>query len=330
MLKDFVLHLFLIILAGQLVTGCSTMRTEFYRGETKHLYHKGTESYKQGNYQEARSTFEKIVDLDPDYGPAHAALGNLAMIAEDYPSALTHYRTAIKYDPELKEEILPLLLTSIRHKARQPLVEQNIDLNKIHKLLLDEKLSILEELLQKDIPLQLLASDTISLTPGKLAELRRKTEDLAPTITGSVRLRLFLGHILFLSRINDPLTIELLKRTVKEAGKQEQQEIYLLLGRLHERTGKKNQAVNNYLAAVRNGLPMAEAAPFLARIYQVDIATVMPLKATKKEPVKIPEPVEITLPSISSTSSTSFSPQTNTEPENNSNRTQDSLQLKYR
>lgn len=295
----------IIIFLFQILTGCSNVRTEFYREETKHLYTTGIELYKQGSYQEAQSAFVEVVELDPDYGPAHAALGNLAMIREDYQEALEHYRTAIEYDPELEEELLPLLLASTQHQVRQPLVDANVDLDKIHKLLLDENLSELEDVLKKDVPLQLLASDTISLTPGKLAELRRKAEDLSPTIDGSVRLRLFLAHILFQSETNDPLTIDLLNRIVDNSSKQEQQGIHLLLGRLHERTGDPDQAVNDYLAAVNAGLPMSEVAHYLARIYKVDIATIMPEKAVKSDPAPPPKIVSF---SVSATSSVSFFP----------------------
>ena len=64
--------------------------------------------------------------------------------------------------------------------------------------------------------------------------------------------------------------------------------------------------MNDYLAAVKAGLPMAEVAPFLARIYKVDIATVMPPETKKPEPRRQPEVVEFTLPQTHSTVSTIF------------------------
>ncbi len=115
-------------MCGLLFTGCTQLRTEFYRNETGHLYTVGCTLYSQGDYQAAREVFEELITLDPDYGPAYVSLGNLAMIDEQYEQACDYYERAIAHDPELEKDILPFLAVSTMHRERKPLVDRGIDL----------------------------------------------------------------------------------------------------------------------------------------------------------------------------------------------------------
>jgi tetratricopeptide (TPR) repeat protein len=275
---------FLILLAA-LFSGCASLRTEFYREETRHLYESGCRSYKQGDYDAARIAFSSIVELDPDYGPAHAALGNLAMIGEDYEQAYEHYQRALRHDPELRGELLPLVMISDTHTARRPLIEAGVELADVYPLVMDEKFAELQKLLgQKDLPLELLATDSLSLTPGRIGELRQKAAELAPEASGPAPYRLFLCYLLFYSADYDQICLRLLDDLTLEASGPLVQQAHVLAGRLRERLGDKKGARDGYLAAVNAGLPMEAVAHHLARLYLVDIKTILPTRQEGREP----------------------------------------------
>ena len=276
-------------------TGCAQVRTEFYRNETKHLYQAGCESYKQGEYENARTLFDAVIQLDPDYGAAYAALGNIAMIEEEYSKASEHYRLALLHDPELEQDLALLMAASQTYALRQPLAEAGVGLADIYSLLMEGNLQDIETLLLKDVSLELLAKDTVGITPGQLGELRLKAAEYATTDQGSVRFELFIAYVLFHSQKHDQLTHNLLVELTKKESTT-RQEAYVLLGRLYERIGKRNSAVKAFLAAVDAGKPLPEVAHFLARIYKVDIATVLPQRQTMQTARKEPVAVEIALP----------------------------------
>ena len=48
---------------------------------------------------EAISNYSKVLDLEPDYAPAHINLGTLYYNQSDYELAEEHYRKAIECDP---------------------------------------------------------------------------------------------------------------------------------------------------------------------------------------------------------------------------------------
>ncbi len=260
------------------LSGCAHLRTEFYRDETKHLYETGCQFYKQGDYENSRTLFEETVSLDPDYGPAHAALGNLAMIREEYENAYNHYQQAISCDPELRKELLPFLMVSNMHKVREPLTKAGVDLAKIFPLFMADKKEELQLLFEEDLPIELLAKDSVSLTPGQLAELHQKASEVALYLPKSSSYRLFVSYLLFNSERFDQITGKLLGSIIRSTEGDQLQDAYVLLGRLHERMGDNNEAVDAYLAAVDAGKPLEDVAHYLARIYQVDIAKVIPEK----------------------------------------------------
>ncbi len=277
------------------LVACAPLRSEFYRNETKALYEDAVRHYKEGDYDRARRSFEKVIQLDPDYGPAHAALGNLAMIEEDYDRAVASYQEALRQDPELEVELQPLLLTAESYQRQAPLIEAGIHLGQVYALVMEEDLATLNRRITPELPLELLASDPLNITPGQLGELRLKITELAAGAELSDATRLLFAYILFPDGGLDKTTTALIAAITKGSEPQVRQQGFILLGRLKERAGYNNDAVDAFLAAVEAGSPIPEVAHHLARLYGVDIATVLPVK----EPVKTirrppPDPVLFT------------------------------------
>jgi tetratricopeptide (TPR) repeat protein len=283
----------LVLLLQTILFSCSGLRTEIYREETRHRYNQACKLYKQGDYQTARSELETIIGLDPYYGQAHAALGNLALIGEDYPSALIHYQAAVAVDPELEAELRRLFMVARAHKEREPLQKAGVGLDQMYSLIMADRTAEVEALLDQDIPLQLLANDSMGITPGKLGELQHKIAETADPLMGSVRYRLFLGYLLFFGHIDDALATAMIQSVLDEVSGRDRQEAWVILGQLHERRGKANEGVDAYLAAVDAGLPMTEVAHHLARVYRVDIESILqPIEepaddAVSQEPMRI-------------------------------------------
>jgi tetratricopeptide (TPR) repeat protein len=282
-----------LILIILFVQACGSLRTELYREETLNRYQGACKLYKEGDYAGAGEGFEAVLSMDPDYGPAHAALGNLDLISENYPGALAHYREAIAVDPELEPDLQPFMMVAQAHKERAPLKEAGISLNQLYPLIMGDRRAEVEALLAEDIPLRLLANDTMGITPGLLGEMRQKIAETADTLTGSVRYRLFAGYLLFFGQTDDDLAEALISGAADEAADRERQQALVVLGQLHERRGDPNAAVDAYLSAVESGLAMTEAAHHLARVYRVDIETILPPKDTAEEETRATEPVGI-------------------------------------
>jgi Tfp pilus assembly protein PilF len=258
------------------IQACSSFRTELYREETLHRYREACKCYQRGEYEAARTGFENVIAIDPEYGPAHAALGNLALIGENYSGAMAHYRAAVAVDPELETDLQPLIMVALAQLARAPLEQAGTSLAAIYPLMMEARMAALEDLLAKDISLPLLARDTLGITPGRLGELQQKAAALADPMRGSIRLRLFLGYLLFAGRIDDALATAMIVGAVAEAERRDQKEAYIVIGQLYERQGAANAAVDAYLAAVGAGLPLTAVAHHLARIYQVDMESILP------------------------------------------------------
>ena len=288
-LKRFVGLLLMIFF----VQACGSLRTELYREETLHRYQGACKLYKAGDYAGAGEGFEAVVAMDPDYGPAHAALGNLALIREDYPGAVAHYRKAIAVDPELEPDLQPFIMVAQAQEERAPLREAGVSLNQLYPLIMGDRRAEAETILEEDIPLRLLANDTMAITPGRLDEMRQEIAETADPLTGSVRYRLFGGYLLFYGQTDDDLAAALICGAADEAAGRERQEALVVLGQLHERRGDPNAAVDAYLAAVDAGLPMTDVAHHLARVYRVDIETILPPKNAGGEETAPSEPMGI-------------------------------------
>lgn len=272
---------------------CSILRTELYREETRHRYQGASKLYRSGDYGAAGTGFQEVIAMDPVYGPAHAALGNLCLIRQDYPGALAHYRQAIAADPELEADLQPFIMAALAHEDRTPLQEAGISLNQLHPLIMGDRLAAMEAVLDRDIPLRRLANDSMGITPGRLGEMQQKIAETADPLTGSARWRLFAGYLLFFGQTDDDLAAALIGGAADEAAGRERQEALVVLGQINERRGDPNAAVDAYLAAVDAGLPMTDVAHHLARVYRVDIATILSPKDIEAEETVPPEPVGI-------------------------------------
>ena len=285
--------LVLVIFLLALLWSCSGLRTELYRKETLHRYQGACKLYKEGDYAGAGEGFEAVIAMDPDYGPAHAALGNISLIQEDYPGALSHYRQAIAADPELEADLQPFIMVAQVHKERAPLKAAGVSLNQLYPLIMGDRMAEVEAILKEDIPLRLLANDTPGITPGRLGEMRQKIAETADPLSGSIRYRLFAGYLLFFGQTDDDLAAALIGGAANEATGRERQEALVVLGQLHERRGDPNGAVDAYLVAVEAGLPMTEVAHHLARVYRVAIETILPPKSAGKDETAPSEPMGI-------------------------------------
>ena len=265
------------------MSGCGLLRSEFFRGETGYLYNQGLKAYKAGNFDKALEYFERATKKDPHYARALAGLGNVALIREEFDKAERYYRQTMDIEPGLKKEILPLLMAAKERKARQPLIECGVDLKKVFTLLSTNREKELEGLLATDVPLDLLARDTISLTLKELAELQKLIASHADRGRGSLRLRLFYGLFLFNSHQQDRLATKVMEEVAKDLSGEEQQEAYIKLGRLYERTARENKAISAYLKAVKAGRPMNEVAPLLADIYGVPVEEIIRVSTSQEQ-----------------------------------------------
>ncbi len=268
-------RLLVLLLCAMILSSCMQLRTEFYRNETEYLYEAGCAHYKQGDYDAAREALEELITLDPDYGPAYAVLGTLAMIDEQYEAAYKRFQQTIEHDPELEKDIQSFLALSIVHRERTPLVEAGVELAKLYPLLMAGRLDEIDALLTADIPLELLAKDSVTVTPGQLQDMRGQAAEIAGNPGLSVSLRLFLAYLLFQGEGDEQLVEDLLTGTIQDADGVQKQEAFILMGRLQEKRGNNAAAVENYLAAVRAGGAYEEVAHYLARIYQVDIDSIL-------------------------------------------------------
>ncbi len=258
-----------------LTCGCASLRTEFYRGETRYLYNRGCQHYKQGDYKAARESFENVLALDPKYGPAHGALGNLALIEGAHKAAMAHYQAAVQADPGLEPVLRAFIMAATAQAAREPIVKAGIDLRRVYKLMMTNRQSELEVLLSKDIPLDLLAKDTLSVTSSELDELREKVAASIEPEKSSVRYRLFWAYLLFYSQRNLIKAALLIEHAAPDAKTADQGKAYLILGQIRERLGDFNQAVDACIAAVNAGAPLTDVAPHLSRIYGLDVKSIL-------------------------------------------------------
>jgi len=240
-------------------------------------------AYKAGDFDKALEYFERVTKKDPHYARALAGLGNVALIRGEFGKAEGYYRQAMDIEPGLKKMLLPLFMAAKERKARQPLIECDVDLKRVFTLLSTNREKELEGLLSTDVPLELLARDTISLTLKKLAELQKLIASHANRGRGSLRLRLFYGLFLFYSHEQDRLAAKVMEEVAKDLSGEEQQEAYIKLGRLYERTAQENKAISAYLKAVKAGRPMKEVAPLLADIYGVPVEEITRVSTSQEK-----------------------------------------------
>ncbi len=283
--------LFLVILT----CGCASLRTDCYRGETRYRYNRGCQHYKQGDYKAAREAFENVLALDPKYGPAHGALGNLALIEGGHKAAMAHYQAAVQTDPGLEPVLRAFIMAATAQAAREPIIKAGIDLHRVYELVMADKPAELEALLSKEVPLDLLAKDTLSVTPVELDELREKGADSIDLEKSSVRYRLFWAYFLFYSQKSLNKAATLIEHAVPDAKTDDRKKAYVILGQIRERSGDFNLAVDAYLMAVDAGVSPNSIAHHLARIYDLDVESVM-VQAGKQPPkLSLPSSLQIDL-----------------------------------
>ena len=267
-IKYLIISILLIIV---LASGCGNIRSEFCRGETHYLYNQGNRAYRSGEFDIACECFRQVVELDPRYACAHAGLGNVALIMGDFADAERCYRQAIELEPGLEKILTPLLVACLEKKARQPLEKCGVDLRKVFVLLSEDNEKELDKALSKNVPLDLLAKDTLSLSLKELIKLQDVILEKARSGIGSSRCRLFYGYFLFYADQQEHRAIRVFEDVVEQIPMKERQEIYVMIGRLSEKTDRNNEAVSAYLKAVSAGLPMSGVAPYLSGIYGVPV-----------------------------------------------------------
>jgi hypothetical protein len=173
------------------------------------------------------------------------------------------------------------------------LLKAGVGLDRVYPLIMADRRADVEALLNQDIPLQLLASDSMGITAGRLGEMQRKIAEMGEPLLGSVRYRMFLGYLLFFGQNDDALATAMIQSAVDGATGRDRQEAWVILGQLHERREEANAAVDAYLAAVDAGLPMTDVAHHLARVYRVDIETIMPPKVAPYKDAASQRPMRI-------------------------------------
>lgn len=70
------------------------------------LYTRGTELYKQKNYEEAITTFNKVLKLSPNFVEAYLNRGATFLALGDYPRAIENFEVALGLKPDFVEAYL--------------------------------------------------------------------------------------------------------------------------------------------------------------------------------------------------------------------------------
>jgi len=277
-----------------LASGCGVLCSGFYRGETHYLYNQGSHAYKAGEFDRARECFQQVVKVDPRYARAFAGLGNLALIKGDFDEAIRCYSQAMTIEPGLEKTLIPLVLVAKEQQARQPVVNCGVDLRRILTLLSNGRENELENLLSGNVPLELVAKDTLSLTLEELVKLRTLVVERVDSGGGSPRCRLFFGYFLFYADQRDWLAAKVLEDAAKDVSGRDQQDAYMITGKLFERMGQEKKAANVFLKAVKAGMPLAEVAPFLAKIYGIPVEKIITVSGPSNKDEKAVPSVEAT------------------------------------
>jgi tetratricopeptide (TPR) repeat protein len=233
------------------------------------LYEQANQAYRSGEFDEARDCFQKCIDMDPRYARAHAGLGNVALIRGDFETAEACYHRAVELEPELEKILLPLRVTIQMKTFQRALQKADINLRKVYGLLSKGQLDKLEQALTRNVPFDLLIGETLSLTLEERGRLQEMVVERTRSLKDPLRCRLFYGYYLLPTEQYAQLALTAFESAVDKIPEQEQQDVYMRMGRLYEHTGSKNRAVDAYRNAVRAGRPMTEVAPLLSGIYGI-------------------------------------------------------------
>jgi tetratricopeptide (TPR) repeat protein len=276
-------------------SGCGTLRSEFFRGETAHLLEQGNRHYRSGEYKEAEACYKEAIELDPDCALGHAALGHVAYVGGRFQEASRCYERAVDLDPGLETTLAPLILDARRMQEQQALEACSASLPKTLTLLLEGREDEVETLLSKGVSVVMMARNRSSLPSKDQEQLLFLVRERA--LSGNVpsRCALLYGHLLAVDERRAFLAARLLEAGAKKAEGKEKQEAYMALGALYVRMGRADNAAWAYEAALRAGCPRNEVIPLLASLYGMPANALEP---PEDEESKEPGPAEEKPPSV--------------------------------
>jgi tetratricopeptide (TPR) repeat protein len=241
--------------------GCSLARTEFYRGETRHLYSRGCEAYGAGELSQARELLTRLVEVDPAHARGHAVLGHLSMAGGDGAAAGVFYRQALTLDPALTEALIPWLVQAEALQGAQRLELAGVDLQGLLELLEAGNDERLQEMLEACPALDDLARDAFSLTPRERWQLRRHVLRRLLTTPAAPSERLFAGLFLGAEGTADPLAVRALETWLGDNPSDARRPLALnQLLALYLRLGDTAAFLEAWQQAEAEGVPAADLA----------------------------------------------------------------------
>jgi tetratricopeptide (TPR) repeat protein len=255
-----------------LLFGCSAMRTEFYREESKHLYNQAKADYERGDYHSAREHFTRITEHDPACAHAWVGLGNICYLDNDMKTAETYYRKAVGLDPGLQEQIQAHTLNAAYKKKQLDFLKKPFNLQKALYLLSAGNTAEFDRLASASTSLAEVAQATFAVSFAEIADLeivirKRLADNNAPPET-----RLFCGYFLLFNTAGGREHALLhIQETAALVADPLRQEAFTVLGRHYCHSGDVNKAIIYFKAALEAGAPMESFAPELAKIYRIPL-----------------------------------------------------------
>lgn len=101
-----------LLVAGACLTIPGALRaapTSAATDSVESMYTRAGQFYAQQKYREAIPLFQRVVELDPRHGNAHALLGGAYLQLGDYPQAISAFERAIQLDEGIKLAYLGLV-----------------------------------------------------------------------------------------------------------------------------------------------------------------------------------------------------------------------------
>ncbi len=283
------------------IWGCGPFRAEFYRQETRYLYTRGANAFRDGDAELARRTMVAVLDQDSSYAPAEVVLGHIAFTRGDVSVAEAHYRRALKNDPELASVVFPMLIRCRTQHYRQggPTLKMVLDL-----MTADDDAGLTRALSDSE-DLESLARDPFSLTLSERTELNRLVMTRLLTRPLSPQEELFFGFFLFETGAADPLAAKTLRVWLKHPRKDPVRRLaWVTLISLYRRMGDDVSGNDAFNEALSEGYPAKILAAALDDAQVLPLATVedlqSPYTVLDSRPEKIPSSGWMALPRLSS------------------------------
>ena len=98
-----------LLLAAGSFTPAAARANGVYADDADSLFAIAGELYAQRRYDEAIPLFQRVIDLRPRHGNAHALLGGSFLQLGDYPSAIASFERALQLDEGIKLAYLGLV-----------------------------------------------------------------------------------------------------------------------------------------------------------------------------------------------------------------------------